>query len=650
MVSSLQKRMPFQALSVIALLLLCQITTTEACGGFFCEPLQPVIQTGESIVFGVNGTQVRMIVQINYEGPAEGFSWVLPVPFQPKLDVGSDRIFTTLFSQTLPTFQLELPDLPGKATDTCSEEALEFFPCAASEMAFMDGRETPIILEEGSVGPFDFVILEAAENDPSTVFEWLQDNGYDQPEGAAELLNYYAIHNHVFVALRLQKDAETGDIQPLIMEYEMPEPEDGGEPMPIACVPIQLTRIAALDNMPIQVYILGNSRAVPLNFIELELDDTQVDWLPCNGNPRCYDDDYRDRFDRAASELVNQTFVTEYAGPASIMAGQIEIPLTREQILQVETEQDFVNRFGFLLPDNSLVDGILEEFAPNAFQVINSPGRPIVTDAEDEFVFNATALADELHEKVLQPALDDQRYVDGFTNLTRLYARLGPESMTKDPFFAFKPELPEVDNVHRASSTPICTDGVASALEVTVERGGGSVVVPAIIGGCLNGWAAPGTLTPVNVTTPVSPALQLASYGFAGDAGIVLSRKLDGTFDKAELEQAIVYGDSLVMDQTIPEYTATDATVSNNETVAPTEPIGSNGTVAPTEAPTTANGPTAPTDPLWPLPVNTSEPIPPPPTLAPEDRPTDAPWSSGLAAYGMTVLSVFVVALNVLVV
>ena len=633
----------------------------QACGGFFCQPAQPVLQTGESIVFGVNGTQVRMTVQIKYEGPAEGFSWVLPVPFQPKVDVGSDRIFTTLFARTRPTFQLTLPDLPGKPTDSCSEKALEFFPCAFSEAAF-GGNQTgsafgdadgPIILEQGSVGPFDFVILEAAENDPSTVFDWLQDNGYEQPPEAAALLNYYAIHDHVFVALRLQKDAESGDIQPLILEYEMPEPDEDGETnnnnMPIACVPIQLTRIAALDNMPITVYILGNARAVPLNFIELELDDRLVDWLPCNGNPFCYDTDYRDRFDRAASELVNQTFVTEYAGPASIMEGQIAFPLTREQILQVETEQDFVNRFSFLLPRNPLVNGILEEFAPFAFQVTGG-GPGFAMDGESEFVFNATALADELDEKVLQPALADQRYVDGFANLTSLYARLGPESMTKDPFFAFKPELPEVDNVHRASSTPVCTEDVASALEITVEQGGGSIVVPATIGGCTSsGWVAPGTLTPVTVTTPVSPAIQLASYGFAGEPGIILTRQLDGTFDKTELNEAILYGDSLVLNQTIPEYTATDATTptsSSNRTDAPTgtdvENSNANATQAPSAADNgNANGTNAPTSPLWPLPINTSEPIPPPPTLAPEDRPT-----ADSSAYGMPVPSFLVLLLG----
>ena len=87
-------------------LLLTFLPTALACGGFFCELALPVVQTGEAIVFGVEGNKVTMHVQILYQGPAEGFSWVLPVPFKPNVAVGLDRIFTAMFTQTLPQFFL----------------------------------------------------------------------------------------------------------------------------------------------------------------------------------------------------------------------------------------------------------------------------------------------------------------------------------------------------------------------------------------------------------------------------------------------------------------------------------------------------------------------------------------------------------------
>lgn len=541
------------ALLSIAFLLLL-LPTALSCGGFFCSLNAPVLQTGEAIVFGVEGNKVTMHVQILYEGPAEAFSWVLPVPFQPNVAVGSDQIFSAMFTQTLPSFQLAIQ---AGTTDTCGREDFDIPICAtaefASDSAGMPPPGSAMVLEEGSVGPFDFVVLEAAENDPSSVFRWLEENGYDQPDEAAALLNYYALADHVFVALKLQKNAEVGEIQPLILEYEMPPSQDMSRTA-IACVPIQLTRIAATPQMPITVYVLGDTRVAPLNYMELQLDDTQVDWVGClNQGPRCYDTDYRDRFDRAAMEISNHTFVTEYAGTARTMDGLITIPVTKEQIANVENQQEFFDRLSFLLPNTALVDSIIVDYM----------GK----------VFNATALAEELHEKVLQPAIDDQAYVDGFAYLTRLYARLSPEMMNKDPFFAFKPELGDVDNVHRATGLPICDGDTPgpTALEITVESSNDTVIVPAGFGGC-GGWVPFNPIVPVNDTMRISPALQVAAYGFEGDEGVIVLRSANGNFDMEKVQEAVSFGDSLVMSQEIPDYSNQTQAPSNQDTTeqAPT--------------------------------------------------------------------------------
>src|SRR5262245_11571312 len=64
-----------------------------ACGGFFCSRV-PVDQSGENIVFGVDGRRVEAHVQIQYQGAAEKFAWVVPVPSLPQLSIGSPVLFT----------------------------------------------------------------------------------------------------------------------------------------------------------------------------------------------------------------------------------------------------------------------------------------------------------------------------------------------------------------------------------------------------------------------------------------------------------------------------------------------------------------------------------------------------------------------------
>jgi hypothetical protein len=593
------------------LLLFLLPTTAIACGGFFCQLSAPVIQSGEAIVFGVKGNNVTMHVQIQYEGPSEGFSWVLPLPFQPKVSVGSEQLFSAL-STTLPQFVLEIQQEP---TETCTAEDLEpdSLCMAVADSSMLPPAQAPggaTVLEEGSIGPFDFVVLEAADNDPSSVFRWLEEFGYDQPDEAAPLMNYYASLDHVFVALKLRKNAEVGEIQPLILEYQMPPDEESDTPLQVsrramACVPIQLTRIAATNNMPITVYTLGDFRAVPLNFIELELDDNQVNWFGCsNGGPICYDTDYRDRFDRAALEINNQTFVTEYAGTARVMDGLISIAVTREEIANVKSQQEFFDTISFLLPNIPLVNTILNDYMGETF--------------------NASALAEELHEKLLQPALDDQKYVDSFDYLTRLYARLSPEMMSKDPFFAFRPELGDVSNIHRATGRPVCTQGELSGVEITVESTKESFVVPAAVGSCGN-WVPADSAMPMNVS--LSPALQVASYGFSGDDGVIVLRSEDGTFDKQKVEEAVRFGDSLVISQEIPEYfpplsaapsvSATPTTIAGplaptlspsspstiqNSTVSPSMPLGDvpstgiDNTIVPTSSGNSTEETTSPTN------------------------------------------------------
>jgi hypothetical protein len=51
-----------------------------ACGGLFCQN-SPVDQNAERIIFTQNGNgTVTAIIQIQYTGFAEDFSWILPIP------------------------------------------------------------------------------------------------------------------------------------------------------------------------------------------------------------------------------------------------------------------------------------------------------------------------------------------------------------------------------------------------------------------------------------------------------------------------------------------------------------------------------------------------------------------------------------------
>ena len=78
-----------------ALGLLAAPNRAQACGGTFCDnqpqPM-PVDQSGEDILFVLDGQEVEVHIRIQYEGDAERFAWVVPLQGIPEVSVGSELV------------------------------------------------------------------------------------------------------------------------------------------------------------------------------------------------------------------------------------------------------------------------------------------------------------------------------------------------------------------------------------------------------------------------------------------------------------------------------------------------------------------------------------------------------------------------------
>jgi hypothetical protein len=98
------------ALAAILSLFVPQVATlVHACGGTFCDSCpqnMPVEQTGENILYVVDGENVEAHIQIQYKGAAGRFAWVLPVQALPSFEIGSQPLFDAMLQGTFPTVQL----------------------------------------------------------------------------------------------------------------------------------------------------------------------------------------------------------------------------------------------------------------------------------------------------------------------------------------------------------------------------------------------------------------------------------------------------------------------------------------------------------------------------------------------------------------
>jgi hypothetical protein len=472
----------------------------QACGGFFCSFADPVDQAGEQILFAVDGTNVTAHIQIQYQGRAQDFSWVLPLPTTPTFAVGTDAVFTALRRQTDPRFEIEWKeDSNCQVFQNCGcwRWGLDDFAAAPAPNA--GGGDSGVdILAEGAVGPFNYQVIQASAGATGdAVFAWLNENGYDQPPSAQPLINRYAEDRYVFVTLKLQQDKSAGEIQPIVLNYNDPT---------LACIPLRLTAIAARPDMPIRTWVLSRARAIPMNYFHVVLNANAYDWFGCAtpvgegfcggggfGGSDCQQA-YMDLVTRATDVVNGLGFVTEFAGASSVMAdtiyreGQLDTARLRGLTSPAQFVQEMLGQ-GFASSD--LVRELLRKYIPKPADSALPPecqgeqGFYAVWSIEQclsympsGWVFDPVAFADELQARVVQPLVDAQALFGELPYLTRLFTTMSPDEMTRDPLFSFNPELPDISNVHRVQAQPLCDPGTTDqASRVMLTYGDGSRVV-----------------------------------------------------------------------------------------------------------------------------------------------------------------------------
>jgi hypothetical protein len=480
--------------TVFSALIVCAAMWTQdanACGGFFCNNSNPVDQSGERILFSVEGTTVTAHIQIAYQGDADSFSWVVPLPGVPDVSVGTDLVFDRLRQVTDPRFEIQ-----WQKGDNCELKN----ECMYAEAAMEDGDPNGPpqggggvnVLKEGEAGPYNYKVLEADTG--QVLFDWLNENGYDQPEAAQELIEHYVNLKFKFVALKLLKNKSAGEIQPLVVRYSAPN---------LACIPIKLTSIAATPDMPIWSWVLGKSRAVPINFFHVLLNPKAYDWLKCGiptgeffggywgwgGNADCQKA-YMDLVTKAVDTANGHAFVTEYAGTTEKMKEMIykegQFSYLEEAKSQKGVGQflDFLFSHGF--PNTPLFLEIIKSHIPKP------DGLPEQCDEDGEFynwnieecikfmpegwTFDPVALVEDLDERIVKPLREAQALFDTYPYMTRMFTTISPDEMSKDPVFSFNPDLGDVSNIHTAKATPVCKEGTKNeVIGANLEFPGGEI-------------------------------------------------------------------------------------------------------------------------------------------------------------------------------
>ena len=429
----------------------------SACGGFFCNRGAPVEQTGEHILFVVDeeaGTTETHVL-VNYAGPSEQFAWIVPTPSLPEIGISSPALFTALESVSAPRWLLRQTE-----TGECTYDWTDSVDVSADVSAMDAGAGAPVfVVSERSVGAYDTVTLQAT--DSALLVSWLQDNGYDVPDDITPLLEPYVLMGgdvH-FVAFKLQSDRSAGDIQPVRLTY------DGVKP----AIPIQLTAVATVPDLGVTAYVLGEYRAVPENYLSVEINEARLDWLSAGSN-------YETLINEAMNEAGGHGFRTEFAGPSNLFHGTLTTAWFDYEQVAAATASDVIavlQSQGFV-PEDTLPALRRHLPAPGGVDEVSFYNCVQCYLESGESTFDAVALADDLWANVVEPLEHAEELFERFPYVTRMYTTLSAEEMTLDPIFSFNPDMNDVDNVRYADAEFDCGDGLLRSeapVTITLEDG-----------------------------------------------------------------------------------------------------------------------------------------------------------------------------------
>lgn len=330
-------RAPFVVALSCSLAALAHPSIADACGGFFCssggpQPLQAVEQTQERVLFQVNDDEtITATVEISYTGDPALFAWVVPVPDEPTLELGSLDGIVALDQATQPTF-VAPRTVCGADTTGCRPSVAQTLLNGAEAMA-QAAFAVPVALtgcaESGlvatpsaglggvgvdvvdldRVGPFEPEVVSS--DDPELLINWLNSNEFLITEAMRPAIEGYVEAGMKFLAMKLAPDAEVGDIEPIRMTYPATTP----------MLPIVLTQVAAEPDMSIVVFIGADQRYQAADWPNLVVDPADI-WI----DPTIVaGTNYSSMVSWMADELGGRAWITEFAGARPGATGVSEL-------------------------------------------------------------------------------------------------------------------------------------------------------------------------------------------------------------------------------------------------------------------------------------------------------------------------------------
>ncbi len=255
---------------IISLCLACILVLSFAtkaiafCGFYVGGADAKIFNKASQVVIARNGDRTILTMANDFQGAIKDFAMVIPVPVAIKREqvhIGKRTTIEKLDAFSQPRLveyfdpdPCETPSLNESAGN--SNSVLRVAPSARVRGRSSD-RDLGVTVEDNfKVNEYEIVILSAKQS--NGLETWLQQNGYNIPKGASELLSPYIKQNLKFFVAKIDlKEFNKSGFQvlrPLQIAFESPK----------FMLPIRLGTINARGEQDLVIYVLSPKGQVEL--------------------------------------------------------------------------------------------------------------------------------------------------------------------------------------------------------------------------------------------------------------------------------------------------------------------------------------------------------------------------------------------------
>ena len=280
------------------------------CGFYVAGGDAKLYNDATQVVLLRGGNTTVLSMQNNYEGPAQNFAMVVPVPqiLQKEnvktLDKG---VFDTIDQLSAPRLVEYWEQDPCNPHPPVKKRRLFRSKGSAPQVEGASGSGSFVKVEaQFEVGEYDIVILST--NDAAALDKWLKDNSYSIPAGAEPYFRPYVQSGSYFFVAKVDAKRVTyrdggAVLSPLRFHYESEK----------FTLPVRLGMINSKGQQDLLVYVLGKNRRYEVaNYPNVTI-PTNIEVAP--SVKTSFGEFYEALFSRTLEENP-KAVVTEYAWPS----------------------------------------------------------------------------------------------------------------------------------------------------------------------------------------------------------------------------------------------------------------------------------------------------------------------------------------------